>query len=118
MSVSGAPSAEERSESATKQRARELMRQFTYHVAPGSQLMSSQIEDQLKYLQLARAGWVDIITTLEHLNVPNIGAPENVPSTILARLAWQQQMGLGMDVNSAGRKASGQEPPRMVVKES
>ena len=100
------------------ERAREVMRQFTYHVAPGSQLVSSQIDEQMKYLQLARAGWVDIITTLEHLDIPNVGVPDGVPSTIIGRLQWQQQQGLGMDVNSAGRKASGQEAPRMVVKES
>lgn len=101
------------------ERAREFLRQFTYHVAPGSLLAASEIEEQMKYLQLARAGWIDIITTLEKLGIPNVGEPpKEAGTTILQRLQWQQSVGLGMDVGPAGRKASGQAPPRQVVKES
>jgi hypothetical protein len=34
------------------------------------------------------------------------------PTTITERLIAQQAMGLGMEVNPAGRKASGQAPPK------
>jgi hypothetical protein len=98
------------------ERARELLRQFTYHVAPGSLLTASQIDEQLKYLQLARAGLIDHWTLLEKMGVPNVGEPP--AGTITDRLLAEQQMGLGMQVSSAGRKASGQTMPRMVVKES
>lgn len=98
------------------ERSREMMRQFTYHVAPGSMLAASQIDEQMKYLQLARAGYLDIWSLLDKLNVPNIG--EAPAGTIIERLAAQQSMGLGMAANSAGRKASGQETPRLTVKES
>ena len=38
------------------------------------------------------------------------------PMTITERLAAQQMMGIGMTVNPAGRKASGQEAPQMEEK--
>jgi hypothetical protein len=70
------------------------------------------------YLQLTRAGWMDIFTLWEILGIPNIGVlPDNV-RTIPERLLYMQQLGLGGDVNAAGRKASGQSPPRVVTKES
>jgi len=70
------------------------------------------------YLQLTRAGWMDIFTLWEILGIPNIGVlPDNV-RTIPERLLYMQQLGLAGDVNAAGRKASGQEPPRVVMKES
>lgn len=98
------------------ERAREFLRQFTYHVNPGSLLAASQIEEQLKYLQLARAGIVDHWTLLEKLGIPNVG--EAPAGTITDRLIAEHNMGLGMQVNPAGRKASGQDMPRQVVKES
>lgn len=39
-----------------------------------------------------------------------------VPITILERLAAQAQLGIGMSVNPAGRKASGQEAPKQETK--
>jgi hypothetical protein len=70
------------------------------------------------YLQLTRAGWMDIFTLWEILGIPNIGVlPDNV-RTIPERLLYQEQLGLSGDVNAAGRKASGQEQPRVVMKES
>lgn len=100
------------------QRGHEFMRQITYHVAPGSQLASSEIERKMMYLQLARAGLVDRWTLLEVLGIPNVGEPPAGATTITDRLMAEQQMGLGMQVNPAGRKASGQTTPRLVMKES
>lgn len=101
-------------------RTQEFLRRFIFKISPASLLNGAQMERTLIYFQLARAGWLDIITLLEQLNVPNIGVeqlPDNV-RTILDRLQWQQQVGLTMAVNPAGRKASGQEQPRVVAKES
>lgn len=92
-------------------RTREFMRQFTFHVAPGSLLAASEIERKLIYLQLARAGWIDMETLLEVLGIPNI-------AQIKERLTADAQAGLGMQASAAGRKATGQTMPRMVVKES
>lgn len=95
------------------ERAREFLRQFTYHVAPGSLLAASEITTKLLYIQLARAGWMDIWTLLEKLGVPNVGNPPPEAKTITDRLKIQMNMGLGMAVSPAGRKASGQQMPSM-----
>ncbi len=100
------------------ERAREYLRKFTYHIAPGSLLSASEIEEQMKYLQLMRAGLIDHWTCLTKLGVPNVGEPPPGANTISQRLVAEQQMGLGANISSAGRKSSGQEPPRMVMKES
>lgn len=99
-------------------RAQEFMRQMSYHVAPGSLLSSSELERKLLYLQLSRAGLIDHWTLLDVLGVPNVGTPPAGVNTITDRLVEEQQMGLGMQVNPAGRKASGQTMPRLVTKES
>lgn len=99
-------------------RAQEFFRYFTYQIAPGSLLNSASVQDKLMYMQLARAGVIDIATLLEKLNVPNLGLPADLPSGILQRLQWQQQTGIGMAVNPAGRKASGGSSPRIKMTES
>jgi hypothetical protein len=99
-------------------RAREFLRRFVFKIAPGSLLNAAQVEQKLIYLQLARAGWMDIFTLWEILGIPNIGVlPDNV-RTIPERLIYQQALGLTGIVSPAGRKASGQETPRLVTKES
>lgn len=100
------------------ERAREFFRYFSYQIAPGSLLNSASQQEKMLYMALARAGVVDVATLLEKLNVPNIGLPSDYPSGILARLQKQQEMGIGLAVSPQGRKASGQEAPRMVMKES
>ena len=94
-------------------RAKEFLRQFTFHIAPGSLLASSEITRKLLYLQLARAGMMDIFTLLETLGVPNVGDPPAGANTIMQRLIAQQQIGLGPNDSSVGRKATAQTPPRM-----
>lgn len=93
-------------------RARHFFNQVSYHIAPSSLLNASEIETQLKYLQLARAGLIDHWTLLDVLNIPNVGNPPPNAKTITERLMAEQQMGLGMQVSAAGRKSSGQEPPQ------
>lgn len=108
------------------ERAREFIRYFTYQIAPGSLLAASEVTDKLMYLQLSRMGFVDPITLLQKLGVNNLAPPammESMGETIMERLQWAQQNGIGMQVgpagaSAAGRKASGQAMPRMVVKES
>lgn len=99
-------------------RAREFLRRFVFKISPGSLLNAAQVEQKLIYLQLTRAGWMDIFTLWEVLGIPNIGVlPDNV-RTIPERLQYQASLNLQGDVNPAGRKASGQEMPRVVNKES
>lgn len=99
-------------------RAREFLKQFTFQIAPGSLLAASEIQRKLMYLQLSRAGLIDHWTLLEVLGIPNVGEPPSSAVTITDRLVAEQQMGLGMAISPTGRKASGQEMPRMVTKES
>lgn len=99
-------------------RAREFLRRFVFKIAPGSLLNAAQTEQKLIYLQLCRAGWLDIFTLWESLGIPNIGVLPDAVRTIPERLLYQQQLGLGGDVNPAGRKASAQTGPRVVTKES
>lgn len=99
-------------------RAREFLRQFTFHIAPGSLLASSDMERKMLYLQLSRAGLIDHWTLMEELGIPGVGSPPAGANTITDRLVAEQEMGLGMNISPTGRKASGQSAPRMTVKES
>jgi hypothetical protein len=99
-------------------RAREFLRQFNFYVMPGSMLSASEIEKKLMYLQFSRAGLVDHWSLLEQWNVPNVGNPPDGANTITERLMAEQRMGMGMQVNAAGRKATGQELPRVKISES
>lgn len=99
-------------------RAKEFMRQFSFQIAPGSLLAASETSRKMMYLQLARMGLIDHWTLLEVLGIPNVGTPPSGADTITTRLLAEQQMMLGMNVSAAGRKATGQEAPRLVMKES
>jgi hypothetical protein len=99
------------------ERAMEFLPMFGFYIAPGSLLSASEVTEQMKYLMLARMGVIDNITLLEKLGVQNIGA-QGAPSTIMERLAWQQQQGIGINISPVGRKASAAETPRLVMKES
>lgn len=110
--------ARERGPLSRAERAQHFLRLFTSHVAPGSLLAASEITRKMLYLQLARAGWIDMFTLAEVLGIPNMGEPPEGVNTIIERLQWQEEQGLGMSVNPSGRKASGQKMPRLTVKES
>jgi hypothetical protein len=99
-------------------RARVFMKQMSFHVSPNSLLAASEVQRQMKYLQLSRAGLVDHWSLLEVLGIPNVGQPPPGANDITSRLLAEQELGLGMAVNPAGRKASGQSSPRLTVKES
>lgn len=112
------------------ERAKWFLNQFTYEMAPGSLLAASEVTDKLMYLQLTRMGLVDPLTLLEKLGVNNIATPAQKSAagdTILQRLQWMQQQGIGLAPGPAsgggagggpGRPASAQAMPRMTVKES
>jgi hypothetical protein len=102
-------------------RAQEFARSFTYEVAPGSLLASADASDKLLYMMLGKSGAVDFVTMLEKLGIPNIVSPavlDQMGHTIMERLQWQSQQGMGMAANSAGRKQTDSAPPRAVIKTS
>jgi hypothetical protein len=63
----------------TPQRAQFFHKLFAFYVKPKSMLALHSQEEQLKYLQLSRQGYVDFWTLLEMMEVPNVGRPPAVP---------------------------------------
>jgi len=94
-------------------RAKWFLKQFTYDVAPGSLLSASEVTDKLLYIQLMRAGLMDIWTLFEKLGIPNAGKAPDGAITITDRLIAQNNMGLTPQVSTTGRKASGETMPKM-----
>jgi hypothetical protein len=115
------------------ERAKWFQKLFVFEVQPGSLLAIHSIERQMRDVQLSRQGLLDCWTLADTLGLQNFGAPPpiplpvkdapatpgappqmeyRVPETITERLIAMQQLGIGMAVNPAGRKASGQEPPQ------
>ncbi len=97
-------------------RARHMLSMFTYNVAPGSLLSASEITDKMLHFQLWRAGLIDPGTLADKLNIANYGT---IPGeTIIEKLKWTADNLPQPNVSPAGRKSSGQQAPRLVVKES
>ncbi len=92
-------------------RAKELLRQLSYYIAPGSLLAASGITRKLLYLQLFREGALDIWTLAEQLDISGFGEPPAGANTIIERLMAQQQMGLAFGGGGGGAPPSGQAPP-------
>lgn len=99
-------------------RAKEFLRRFAFKIQPGSLLSAAQTEQKLVYLMMWRGGIIDTFTLWEIFNVPNIGNLPDGVRTVPQRIKWCQENGLGGAVSSEGRKASGQEGPRVIMKES
>lgn len=111
-------------------RAQEVMKQYSFTIAKGSLLSASEMEKKLIFLQLRRSGEIDKWTFAEVFDIPNMGTPPEGANTIPQRLLAEQMMGIGLNAGptgmaaggggggSPGRKASGQEPPRLKVSES
>lgn len=95
------------------ERARQFLRYFTYDITPGSLLSASEMTQKLMYVQLFRSGMMDIWTLADKLGIPNYGNPPEGATTVTQRLAAMQAMGLTPAVSSTGRKASGEQPPKM-----
>lgn len=99
-------------------RAREVIRQMHFFVAPGSLLSASDVTRKMLYLQLYREGMVDMWTMADVLGIPNYGVPPDGAKTIPERLVAQMMMGMGAGVpppggapSGPGRPPSGQVPP-------
>ena len=91
-------------------RAKEMMENVEFYVAPGSLLAQSDVTDQMKYIQLYRMQAMDLWTMLDKLKIPNIG-PEPT-GTILERVQAQVAAGMQVPVSAVGRKATGKEMPK------
>lgn len=95
-------------------RAREFMRQMSMHIAPGSLLAASEIERKLIYTQGLREGVIDFQTWADVMGIPNFG--EIPGATIIEKLKWQSENGLGAAAQGPGRPPTGQQPPQQQIK--
>ena len=99
-------------------RAKEFLRRFAFKIQPGSLLSAAQTEQKLVYLMMWRGGIIDTYTLWEIFNVPNVGNLPDGVRTVPQRIQWCQQNGLAGNVSPEGQKASAQQGPRVVMKES
>lgn len=60
-------------------RAQYFHKLFTFWVSPQSILAMNAMERKLTYVQLARMGYMDFWSTMEMLEIPNVGAPPPIP---------------------------------------
>lgn len=99
-----------------RSRAKDYLRYFSFDVRPNSMLKAAHQDEELKYIQLARGGFIDPITMLERMDFPNIGQnsmPGGDPGTVVGRLLKMSEMNMLGQVSAAGRKSSGQSSPQM-----
>lgn len=99
-----------------RSRAKDYLRYFSFDVRPNSMLKTAHVDEELKYLQLARGGFIDPVTMLERMDFPNIGQdqiPGGDPGTVVGRLLKMSEANLMGQVGPAGRKSSGQMPAQM-----
>lgn len=99
-----------------RSRARDTMRYISLDIRPNSMLRSAHVDEEMRDLQLARGGFIDPITMLEHMEYPNIGQndlPGGDPGTVVGRLVKMSQLNMMGQVSAAGRKASGENPPQL-----
>lgn len=99
-----------------RSRAKDYLRYFSFDIRPNSMLKAAHQDEELKYMQLARGGFIDPVTMLERMDFPNIGAdqiPGGDPGTVVGRLMKLSEMNMLGQVGPAGRKSSGQQSPQM-----
>ena len=96
------------------ERAKAMLMSFSYKFDPASLLNSAGQQEMMKYMMLAKLGYISAFSVMEKCGVENFAPPGlKVPPDEIGRLQLQQQLGLGMTVNAAGRKQTDQTPPHM-----
>lgn len=125
-----------------EERAKDFLRQFHFHIQPGSILALQATERKMQYTQWFRLGLIDPWTMAEVNEIEGYGEPPNLPLprmdwkpdpnlpieqqqppmevrkpvTIMEKLLAAQQLGIGASVNPAGRKAAGEQAPHAETK--
>jgi hypothetical protein len=102
-------------------RAKELIRQMHFYIAPGSLLGGADVTRKMLYLQLYRMMLIDPWTLSEVLGIPNYGVPPDGAKTIPERIAAAMALGImappPSPVNPVnpgpGRKPTGAAMPHM-----
>jgi len=115
--ATGSPKPERLTSPRTRRsRAKDYLRYLSFDVKPNSMLKAAHQDEELKYMQLARGGFIDPVTMLERMDFPNIGQDQILgedPGTVVGRLLKLSEMNIVGQVSSAGRKSSGQNPPQL-----
>lgn len=93
-----------------KDRAQFFLNLFTFYVTPNSLLALNAKSEQMKYVQLARAGWCDFWTLMEKLEVPNAGQPPVMMLPMIPQPDQQTAAAIlaGQDPKSSVDTATGQ----------
>jgi len=96
------------------QRAKMMLASCGTEYDPSSLLNSAAQQELMKYFMLAKMGYISVFTLMDKMGMSNF-APANlkVPDDEIGRLQMQQQLGIGMIANAAGRKATDAAPPAM-----
>lgn len=94
-------------------RARLMLKAFTYNYKPSSLLNSAAQQERMEYLLLSKMGYMDFFSLMEAMGIMNVApAGLKIPATIVERLQVQQTLGIGMIANAQGRKATNEAPPQ------
>jgi len=112
----------------TVQRAKWHMNNFVFQITPNSLHQITQITRKLMYIQLKKSGQpIDWWTMAEVFDLPNFGPPPKGANTIMQRYIAQLRLeaelkqaiaGEMQPPNPVGRPPSGQQPPKIVSKDS
>jgi hypothetical protein len=82
-------------------RAKTLIQQLAYYVAPGSLLSGSAITKKLLYLQLRQEGLIDMWTLAQILDIPGFGEAPPGADTIPKRLMEEAALKMMMQMAAA-----------------
>lgn len=96
------------------QRARFVTQQLVFTVAPNSLIALHAQEQQLKFLQLSRMGFVDVWTLAEIMEIPNYGPPPPVPLPPITQ-PTQEELQEGMSVPGAQQGGPGGGNGRFII---
>lgn len=88
------PEAKDRGPLPAFERFKEIQRQLTFMIAPGSLLNASSVTKKLLYLTLFQIGLIDPWTLAEQLDIPGFGEPPAGANTIPEKIAAAIAMGI------------------------
>ncbi len=96
------------------ERAKAMLSSFAFKFAASSLLNSAGQQELMQSFILAKMGYLSCFSLMERAGIDNF-APKGlkIPADEISRLQLQQQLGIGLTVNAAGRKETDQKAPHM-----
>ena len=91
-----------------------MLSSFAFKFAASSLLNSAGQQELMQSFILAKMGYLSCFSLMERAGIDNF-APKGlkIPADEISRLQLQQQLGIGLTVNAAGRKETDQKAPHM-----